>query len=120
MGNDRRRQSPPGPSRRDYALGLGVGPVLALYGLLAMLAGKAFLPGSHSMGGGGHTVTGSNAFPLAAAYLCGGLYLIARFYLDRIFNSAEAHSRIYVLQIALIGAFIASLIYVLVHVGAVQ
>lgn len=120
MGKDRNRQSPRGPSRRDYALGLGAGPILALYGLVAMLTGSAFLPGSHSMGGGGHTVTGSNAFPLAAAYLSGGLYLTARFYLDRKFNSLEAHNHIHVLQIVLIGAFIASLIYVLVRVGAVQ
>ena len=117
MDRDRSRQSCPRPSRRDYALGLGLGPILAIYGLVAMLMGRAFLPGSHSRG---LMITGDNAFALAAAYLCGGLYLTVRFYLDRKFDSPEAHSLIYILEIALIGAFIASLIYVLWHVGALQ
>jgi hypothetical protein len=100
-----------------YAMGLGLGGVATLYGLVALAVGRTFLPGVH---GNGYTVGGTSGQALAGSYVIGGLYLIVRLYLEHRIDSDTGNSLLYALQCLLLAGFIASLIYVLLHVGEVM
>jgi hypothetical protein len=95
----------------------GVGCLAMLYGLVAALMGKTFLPGLHARW---HMATGRSAYALAAAYVLGGLYLLLRFRLDRRARTDDARHSLYLMQVLTLIAFIVVLIYVLVNVGVVQ
>ncbi len=101
---------------KEYGIGLGLGPMCALYGLIALLGGRTFLPG---LRGGKMTVTGPNGLGLAAAYVAGGLFLICRFFVHRRCRTRFARGQIYLLENLLLIVVIAALVYVLLKVGTV-
>jgi len=102
---------------KRYVLGLAIGSAAALYGAVALLLGKTFLPG---LPGSQHAVTGPSGYALAGGYLLGGSYLLVRFCLERALSWRGARPPLYALQNILIAGFVACLIYVLLHVGAAQ
>jgi hypothetical protein len=102
---------------KRYVLGLGVGTAAALYGIVAMLMGQAFLPG---LKGNGHTVKNRSGLALAAAYVLGGVYLLLRLYLEKRTGFADGPRWLYWLENLILAGFIATLVYVLLRVGAVQ
>ena len=110
-----------GPSRRRvlkrYVIGLGLGSIAAIYGLVALAVGRTFLPG---LQGNGHTVAGASGRALAAGYLLGGLYLLLRLFVEPRAGKDRPHALLYVLENLVLVGFIAALIYVLMHVGAVE
>jgi len=110
-----------GPSRRrvlkQYVIGLGIGSVAALYGLVALAVGRTFLPG---LQGNGHTVAGASGRALAGAYLLGGLYLLLRLFIEPRTARDRPNALLYGLENLVLVGFIAALIYVLMHVGAVE
>jgi hypothetical protein len=103
---------------KTWLLGYGLGPVAALYGVIAALMGKAFLPGYYHAQG--LMLEGKSGLVLACTYFLGGVYLIARYALEGRVKSLPAQNALYGLQNLLLVGFIASLIYVLVNVGTVQ
>ena len=118
MSEGSKQHSPPArPWFWEYVVGLGLGGVAALYGLVALAVGRTFLPGLH---GNGYTVGGTSGQALAGSYLIGGLYLVIRLYLEDRIESASGKSLLYLAQCLLLAGFIASLIYVLLHVGEVM
>jgi hypothetical protein len=118
MSEHSKQESPPGREWFwEYVVGLGLGGVAAFYGLVALAMGRTFLPGLH---GNGHTVGGTSGRALAGSYLIGGLYLIIRLYLERRMEPGPSKSLLYLAQCLLLAGFIASLIYVLLHVGEVM
>jgi hypothetical protein len=102
---------------RQYVLGLGVGGAAALYGLVALLMGRTFLPGLTAPG---HMATGRSGLAMALAYLLGGLYLLVRLFLEARARTNETRARLYALEIPILAGFIAATVYVLMHMGAVQ
>lgn len=98
-------------------LGLGVGAAASVYGVVALLMGRTFLPG---LAGGNHTVRNRSGQALAAAYLLGGLYLVLRLYLERRMGRPKRRSWLYWVQSAILAGFIGALVYVLLNVGSVQ
>lgn len=101
---------------KEYGLGLGLGPACIVYGLVALWLRHTFLPG---LKGGNHTVTGIGGAVLAGAFLAGGLYLVSRFFLHLRCRSAARRAQLYAVEVVLLGALIASLVYVLWRVGTV-
>lgn len=102
---------------KRYVLGLGIGSAAAIYGLVALLMGKCFLPG---LSGNNHMVVGRSGYALATAYLLGGTYLLVRLYLEKRLRQPGKRPPFYALENLLLAGFIVSLIYVLLHVGTVQ
>ena len=102
---------------KRYVVGLGAGTVAALYGIVAMLMGRTFLPG---LTGTSHTVKNRSGLALAVGYLLGGLYLLLRLYLEKRMDPATRRSRLYWTENVLLAGLTAALIYVLLNVGAVQ
>ena len=96
-------------------LGRVIGPVAAFYGVVALLMGKTFLPGYqvHALLIGGRPGTA-----LAAGYLAGGIYLVLRFHVERRPMSESTGRHVYTAETLLLTVFIASLVYALLHVGA--
>ena len=86
---------------KEYVLGLAAGSAGAIYGIVAIIVGRTYLP-SHWRGGGGRMVTGPAGFALALAYVAGGLYLVVHFFVDRRVHSVQAHNTLYVLRMALL------------------
>ena len=101
---------------REYVLGLGVGTAAALYGIVAMVMGRTFLPSLH---GTSHMVKNLSGLALAAAYLLGGLYLLLRLFLEKRMAPDLARRRLYVLENVILVGLIGALVYVLLHVGEV-
>ena len=101
---------------KQYIIGLGIGATAALYGLVAMVMGKTFLPSLH---GGSHTVRNFSGTVLAAVYLLGGAYLLMRYFLEKRMPPEEAHERLYIWEDLVLVGLIAAMIYVLLHVGEV-
>ncbi len=101
---------------KKHILGRVLGPAAAVYGLIAMLTGRAFLPG---LQGNGHTLGGRGGFAMALAYLCGGIYLFIRLAPDKRMKKKEVQMALYTAQSALLLVFIAALAYVLLRVDAV-
>jgi hypothetical protein len=101
---------------KEYGLGLGLGGACALYGLVALWLGHTYLPG---LKGGNHTVAGKDGAVLAAAFIAGGLYLIARLFVHRRCHSEGRRAQVYLVEVVLLGGLIASLVYVLWQVGTV-
>lgn len=114
----RRRGGEPtrGATRRSWwaLLWTLVGAGAAAYGIVALATGRTFLPGYHAsrLLIGGHT-----GAALALGYLSGGLYMVVRHYLEGMVSSPEGRSHLYLIEKALLVAFIASLVYSLLHVG---
>jgi hypothetical protein len=107
----------PRPSRfKEYVLGLVVGPLCAIYGLVALWMQQTFLPG---LKGDGHTISGTRGAALATAYLTGGLYLLARLFIHHRCRSESARAQLYLAENVLLVLLIAALAYVLWHVGNV-
>ena len=102
---------------RRYVLGLGFGMVVALYGIVAMLMGETFLPG---LKGNGHTIKNRSGVALAAAYVLGGAYLLLRLYIEKRMRLANGPRWLYWVENLILAGFIATLVYVLLRVGAVQ
>jgi hypothetical protein len=115
-----RPEQPRGPRPspfKEYVLGLVVGPVCALYGLVALWTRATFLPGLK--GGDGHFVTGGQGAALAAAYVAGGLYLLARFFIHHRCRTEPMKARLYTAENLLLVALIAAMAFVLWSVGHV-
>ncbi|MFW5923160.1 MAG: hypothetical protein ACOCSQ_02125 [Planctomycetota bacterium] len=104
-------------SVRIYGIGVGLASASALYGLIALLLGRAFLPG---LSANGLTVGGSSGRALAASYLVGGIYLFLRLYLGPRLKSSPWYSLLYGVQCLLLAGLIALLIYMLMHMGEVM
>ena len=102
---------------KTYVVGLGLGTAAAVYGVVALVMGRTFLPG---LKGGAHTVADRGGLALAGGYLLGGVYLLLRYHVEKRVGSAGARSPLYWLQNLLLIGFIAALIYVLMHVGTVH
>jgi len=102
---------------KQYVLGLGIGSVAAFYGVVALAMGETFLPGLKAQG---HMVTGRSSTAMALAYVLGGVYLVLRLFVEPRLGSEGARGRLYATQLPLLVGFIIALIYVLMHVGAVQ
>lgn len=102
---------------KRYILGWLLGPLSAVYGVLAMITGRVFLPGLH---GDGFMLCGAGAPVLASAYISGGLFLFLRLALEREERSGPYRSLIYAAENVLLLAFICALVYVLVSVDTVQ
>jgi len=102
---------------KRYVVGLVIGPAAALYGVVALLMGKTFLPG---VPGSQHALTGPSGRALAAGYLLGGSYLLVRFSIEKARPLPSGRPPLYALQNILLVGFIACLVYVLLHVGAAQ
>jgi len=117
MGEEKNHRAPLRRVLREYVLGLGVGVLAALYGMVAMVMGRTFLPGYNAQG---HMIAGASGTALAAAYLLGGIYLVLRLFVEPRTGSDGPRTRLYILQMPLLLGFIVALIYVLIHVGAVQ
>lgn len=100
----------------EYVLGLGVGPLVALYGVYSAVMGRSMLPG---LGAQPYAFEGRLGLDLAAAYLAGGLYLILRLYVHRRCRSESAWAQVYVAENALLIVFIGTVVYLLVAVGSV-
>jgi len=100
---------------RAYVVGLGLGVLAAVYGVVALIAGKTFLPGYqvHSL-----LITGRPGRALALAYLAGGLYLLLRHYAEDRIRSEKLVRRAYSLQNGLLALLIACMVYALLHVGS--
>lgn len=115
-----RCESGPAPQGRGgwfccYVLGLGLGSASALYGVLALLMGRTFLPGYHA---DALLVKGGSALALALAYLTGGVYLLLRLFVERKAPAFTARKQVYLAQNVLLGIFIAALAYTLWRVGS--
>ena len=102
---------------KRYVLGLGIGTAAMLYGVVAMVMGRTFLPGLKA---NGHTVKNLSGLALAAGYVLGGLYLLLRLYVEKRTGSVKGQWRLYWLENVILAGFIATLVYVLLNVGAVQ
>lgn len=100
---------------RTYVLGLGIGPAAALYGVLALLTRRTFLPGYQVQS---LLVRGRPGMSLAIGYVSGGLYLFLRFYAERRVTAGRTAGQTYMAQNVLLVVFIAALVYALLHVGA--
>ncbi len=115
-----KREGGPAPERgggwfRCYVLGFGLGSAATLYGVLALLMGRTFLPGYHAAA---LLVKGGSALALALAYLTGGVYLLLRLFVERKAPAFTARSQVHLAQNALLGVFIAALAYTLWRVGS--
>jgi hypothetical protein len=110
------RSSPRSDWVKQYVIGLVLGSLSALYGLYALVTRHAFLP---NLVPGHSTLVGNSAMPLAAGYLSGGLYLVLRFFVHRRCRSEPARAQVYLAENALLMAFIAALVYLLLKVGSV-
>jgi len=101
---------------RRYVLGFGLGAASALYGVFALMAGRAYLP---SLRRGNSVVKGHHALAVAAAYLCGGLYLLLRFFLHERCRTRWARAQVYALEVLLLVLLIAALLFVLLYLRQV-
>ena len=117
MAAENRQNKPLRQVLRQYVLGLGVGTLAAVYGVVALLMGSTFLPGLRAQG---HLITGRSGAALGAAYLLGGVYLLLRMFVEPRVRSDSSRGHLYVVQIPVLAGFIVALVYVLMHVGAVQ
>ncbi len=103
---------------KKYIIGWGLGPMAAVYGLISLLVGRAFLPGLH---GDNITLGGRGGAVLSLAYISGGVFLFLRLVIDkRQKSNAWQNILLYMVQNILLIVFIASLIYVLLRVDTVQ
>jgi len=102
---------------KQYVIGLGVGIICTVYGLIALVVGKTFLP---SLNRNNHMLRNRAGVALAVAYLTGGLFLIARLHLEKKTHIPRARANLYLLENALLIGFIGTLVYVLFHMGAAQ
>ena len=100
---------------KHYVVGVGLGAICAVYGVVALLVGKAFLPG---LPGNDWTVKNRSGIALSLAYLIGGVFLLLRLPLRRLLHSERAKGRLCVVEVLLLLAFIGALVYVLIHMGA--
>ncbi len=102
---------------KEYILGWTLGVAATVYGLIAMLTGRAFIPGLH---GGDLTLGGRGGTALALAYMSGGVFLLLRLVLEKKTKSRSAQTALYMAQNMLLLVFIASLVYILVRIDPVQ
>ncbi|MFW6457329.1 MAG: hypothetical protein ACOC0A_03460 [Planctomycetota bacterium] len=116
MQNTEENSTPRWERIREYGLGIGLGGLMALYGLIALVMGRTFLPSLH---GNGHTIAGTSGQALAGAYLAGGVYLLLRLHMERNAKSDFSQRLIYWAECLLLLGLIALLVYVLLHVGEV-
>ena len=100
-----------------YVLGLGVGGACVLYGSVAFIMGRTFLPGLRLAD---LIVTNGSGRILAGAYLLGGLFLLLRFYARHGKQPVERRPWLYWLQNLTLAGFVGALGYVLFNVGAVH
>ena len=98
-----------------YVLGAGLGVACAAYGTFALLVGRTYLPG---LAGHDHTLSDRTGTALAGGYLAGGLFLIARLYLEKRVSAKESWANLYFAQNLLLIILIACLGYVLMNVGS--
>ncbi len=103
--------------KKRYILGCVIGGAAAVYGLIAMAAGRTFLPG---LSGGELALGGRGGLVLAVAYLSGGIFLIFRLALEKHKKMRQWRHVFYAAENFLLLTFIAALIYVLVGVDAAQ
>jgi hypothetical protein len=99
---------------KQYVLGLGLGPLGAVYGAYALMAGESYLPG---LRGGAATVTGAHGRGVAVAYLVGGVYLICREFIEKHVHDEWTRTQLYFFQNLLLVILIGILVYVLLNVG---
>jgi len=102
---------------KQNVIGLGFGLIFSLYGVVAILTDKAFLP---ALQGEEHILTNTNGFALGGAYLTGGIFLLLRFYLEKKVHAQPSRANLYLVQNLVLIALIAALAYVLLHVGTAQ
>jgi hypothetical protein len=95
---------------KQYVVGLGLGGLSALYGVVALLTGRTYMPGFTARDA---VLRGAPADAMALAFLCGGGYLFLRFFLERRLHKSASRAQIYMVQVALLMAFIGSLLFVL-------
>ena len=100
---------------KKYGFGLALGWAATLYGVIALLVGKTYLPG---LAGNDHTLSDQTGTALAGGYLAGGLFLILRLYVEDRVNTENGWKNIYFVENALLLALIGCLAYVLLHVGS--
>ena len=102
---------------KQYVIGLGLGMVFAVYGVIALLTDRAFLP---ALQGEDHILTNTNGFALGGAYLAGGVFLLLRFYFEKKVHAQPSRANLYLVQNLVLIALIGALAYVLLHVGTAQ
>jgi len=102
---------------KHYILGWTLGLTASVYGLAALLAGRAFFPGLH---GPNLTVDGRGGLVMAVTYLSGGLFLLFRLVVEKRVETRTWRTVTYVAENILLLALIASMIYVLIKVETVQ
>ncbi len=102
---------------KEYILGWTLGAAAAAYGLIAMLTGRAFIPGLH---GGDLTLGGRGGTSLALAYMSGGVFLLIRFVLEKRAKNRPGQTALYMAENMLLLVFIAALVYMLVRIDPVQ
>jgi hypothetical protein len=102
---------------KRYVLGLCGGVAATLYGLVALMAGQAFLPGVQ---GNEHFIGGRSGVAMALSYLLGGVYLFLRLFLgEKTKKSSLRYVWPGIYNLLLIGLIVA-LIYVITHVGTAK
>lgn len=120
--DERREAKPAGALRRlrDWVfhrvLGMVIGPALGLYGLAALLRGRAWLPGQ--VGGG--LVQGRPGLMLGLSYLSCGTFLFLRLFLERRTEDGKTSRRLLQAENVMLIVLIATLVYVLLNVGEVK
>ena len=116
MVRDPETEQKPGWFSR-YVIGLALGALCAAYGVVALLMGRTFLPGLRAAD---LFIGNRSGRALAAAYLLGGLFLIARFYVRGGDEPAPHRAWLYWLQNLLLAGFVGTLGYVLFNVGTLH
>lgn len=102
---------------KEYILGWTVGIAASIYGLLALLIGKTYLPGMH---GDRMTMGGRSGYVLALAYLSGGIFLLIRHVLEERLKAEKAQFTAYWAENLCLALFIFAVVYVLLTVDTVQ
>jgi len=102
---------------KQHVIGLGLGVIFSVYGVIAVLTDRAFLP---ALQGEEHILTNTNGFALGGAYLAGGVFLLLRFYMEKKVHAQPSRANLYLVQNLVLIVLIAALAYVLLHVGTAQ
>jgi len=100
-----------------HVVGLGLGGVCAVYGVIALLMGRTFLPGLRK---DTLLIGNRSGLALAASYLLGGMFLILRFYPRAGAAPARSTPWLYWAQNLLLTGLLGALVYVLVRVGTLE
>jgi len=99
---------------KEYVVGLCLAALLALYGIYALIVGRAYLPGVR---GGTTTVAGLHGRGVALAYLVGGLFLFFRHFLEKRCHRQFNRDQVHFVENMLLLVLITALVYVLLNVG---